>query len=217
MSAGCFAQEIGHNFGLEPVGSPHFDDPSDPGHSKDPQVIDPFAYDFVNHRTFSPYPSNRFIGDVMNNSGGGAWQGAELVMFNQYDWEHVRAELMKVGSTGTDVNPCLEDPCGPTKKILPRSPAQIHQLIGSRAGGPLWEWTPHGIRPIPSPRPGVRLSSVRNEGLLSALRDFERDGAEEIYIAVGEDPVGIAHRFHKFFTFEHPDFMIGGEHTGQRE
>jgi hypothetical protein len=52
----CMAQESGHNFGLEPPGSPHYNDPNDPGHSKDGPLGDPYAYDFVHHRPLAVGP-----------------------------------------------------------------------------------------------------------------------------------------------------------------
>lgn len=46
MTAPIMAQEVGHLFGLEPKDSPHIDDPINGSHSKDPQLIDHFAFDF---------------------------------------------------------------------------------------------------------------------------------------------------------------------------
>jgi hypothetical protein len=63
---------------------------------------DPFAYDFVNHRLYT-LP----VGDAMNNSGGGDWQGADRVAYNSYDWEYLRGGLdgrggfMSLRSTGS--------------------------------------------------------------------------------------------------------------------
>jgi hypothetical protein len=96
MTAPDVAQEIGHNFGLEPSTSPHYQDPADPGHSKDPFIYNQFAFDFINNRTYGPQ-----IGDTMNNTGGGAVQGADLVAFNVYDWEYLRSKLLELDSTGT--------------------------------------------------------------------------------------------------------------------
>ena len=96
MTAPDVAQEIGHNFGLEPSTSPHYQDPADPGHSKDPFIYDQFAFDFINNTTHGPQ-----IGDTMNNTGGGAFQGADLVAFNVYDWEYLRSKLLELDSTGT--------------------------------------------------------------------------------------------------------------------
>ena len=96
MTAGCFAQELGHNFGLEPAGSPHFQDPTDPGHSKDAIILDPFAFDFVLQRHYTAP-----IGDTMNNMGGGAFKGADAILFNAYDWEFMRKQFVsKPGGTG---------------------------------------------------------------------------------------------------------------------
>jgi hypothetical protein len=102
MTAGGIAQEIGHNFGLEPAGSPHFQDPQDPGHSKDPFIVDSYAFDFVNQRHYS-----RPIGDTMNNTGGGAFQGIDSVLFNAYDWEYLREGIGQLPSTGTEANTCV--------------------------------------------------------------------------------------------------------------
>src|SRR5262249_55966518 len=94
MTAPCFAQEIGHNFGLEPPDSPHFQDPADPKHSKDPLIDDPYAFDFVLNRTYAT------IGDTMNNLSGGAYKGADAVMFNAFDWEYMRQRISELQSTG---------------------------------------------------------------------------------------------------------------------
>ena len=109
MTAACFAQEIGHNFGLEPAGSPHFQDPADPGHSKDAFINNPDAFDFVRGQLFGT------LGDVMNNSGGGASQGRNAVMYNAFDWGYLRKQFMNLTSTGptlpahfsTDVAPSV--------------------------------------------------------------------------------------------------------------
>lgn len=104
MTAACFAQEIGHNFGLEPPASPHFPDPLDFGHSKDEKIGDPLAFDFVRR---VPYvdSGSRFLGDVMNNSKGGAFQGVDSVSFNTFDWNFLRDKLMALPSTGSDTHP----------------------------------------------------------------------------------------------------------------
>jgi hypothetical protein len=98
MTAPCFAQELAHNYGAEPPGSPHYQDPNDPGHSKDPVISDPYAFDFVKR---VPYTE---IGDTMNNAGNGAWLGNDKVLYNAYDWEYLRQQLVAsegAGATGT--------------------------------------------------------------------------------------------------------------------
>jgi len=106
VTAACFAQETGHNFGLEPPGSPHFQDPQDHGHSKDAKIdnSDGYAYDFVNSRYYKDnLPHGGFLGDTLNNTGGGAFQGSDSILFNSYDWEHLRQEIMKISDNYTGV------------------------------------------------------------------------------------------------------------------
>jgi hypothetical protein len=98
MTAACIAQETGHNYGLEPPGSPHYQDPIDAGHSKDAFVDDPYAFDFINRR------HDTKVGDTMNNMGGGAFQGEDNIALNAYDWEYLRQQLMAqklAGASGT--------------------------------------------------------------------------------------------------------------------
>jgi hypothetical protein len=94
MTAPCFAQETGHNYGLEPPTSPHYQDPNDPGHSKDPVITDPYAFDFVRG---VPYAQ---IGDTMNNAGNGSWMGNDAVLYNAYDWEYLRQQFIANASSG---------------------------------------------------------------------------------------------------------------------
>jgi hypothetical protein len=112
MTAPTAAQEIGHNFGLEPPTSPHFEDPRDARHSRDPLINDPLAFDFVKNAV---YP--RLIGDVMSNEfPNGRFRGSEATMYNAYDWEYVRGGidgaggLMALASTGTESLACYPPP-----------------------------------------------------------------------------------------------------------
>jgi hypothetical protein len=98
MTAPCFAQELGHNYGAEPPGSPHYQDPNDHGHSKDPVISDPYAFDFVKRVPYSQ------IGDTMNNAWTGSWLGNDKVLYNAYDWEYLRQQFLAAktaGATGT--------------------------------------------------------------------------------------------------------------------
>lgn len=108
MTAPCFAHEIGHNLGLEPPSSPHYD-PTDPGHSKEWQVDDPLAFDFLHLVSFTHRP-DRPLGDVM---GRGMHYGADGVSYNTFDWNFLRERLMTLSSTGSDTHPrstlCVPD------------------------------------------------------------------------------------------------------------
>ena len=78
FTGAILAQELGHLFGLEPRDSPHFEDPLDGLHSKDPAHSDPFAFDFYLLKAYQP-PAGAFLGDVMNNMGGGVSQGRDMI------------------------------------------------------------------------------------------------------------------------------------------
>jgi hypothetical protein len=83
--------------GLEPRTSPHFEDPLDPNHSKDPGHFDPIAFDFYLLRPYLPFvPPFGFVGDPMNGLGGGVWQGRDMVLYNAFDWEHLRQKFMQL-------------------------------------------------------------------------------------------------------------------------
>jgi hypothetical protein len=104
ISAPGIMQEIGHNFGLEPPGSPHYQDPRDPGHSKDGPLGDPYAFDFIRRRSFTPGPDG-FVGDLMNNMASGVFQGNDSTALNAYDFNYMLDQLQKLPSTGTETHP----------------------------------------------------------------------------------------------------------------
>ena len=188
MTAPCFGQEIGHNFGLEPPGSPHFQDPSDPGHSKDSHINDPFAFDFVNGRPFDPAPADHFLGDVMNNTGYGAWQGRDEVMYNAYDWEYLRQQFLQLNSTGTESNPAYTYACGPRVSPKARPPASWIDVISGQADGPLIQWGPHGIIVGPPPKPERQFAKAAIDGLLFELNELRREKVKSVYLPFADEP-----------------------------
>jgi hypothetical protein len=118
---------IGHNFGLEPANSPHSPDLADPGHSKDPFIVDPQAFDFLHNRPFKTP-----IGDAMNNSGLGAFQGGDRAAYNTFDWEFLRNQFVQqLESTGTESNPAFAPGLW-----MERGP--LLHLAGVSANGGLW-------------------------------------------------------------------------------
>ena len=97
LTADCFAEEIGHNFGLVPSASPHNDGGS---HSKDQFINDPYAFDFINRRIF-----------VTVNDAMGSLADDEAVMFSAYDWNFLQKEMVaQLQSTGTETNVCAPVP-----------------------------------------------------------------------------------------------------------
>lgn len=82
--------------GLEPSSSPHSDGG---GHSKDPYVVDPLAFDFINMVPYVLDSTSTYPGDYM----GIGWARREnAVITNAYDWDVLRSKLMDLPSTGTD-------------------------------------------------------------------------------------------------------------------
>ncbi|PSL43403.1 hypothetical protein CLV51_10892 [Chitinophaga niastensis] len=200
MTAPCFAQEIGHNFGLEPVGSPHYQDPYDPGHSKDSVVVDPFAFDFIRQTSYLPaQPPASVLGDVMNNWTTGAWQGADSVSYNAYDWEYLRQQFIQLDSTGTEKNPALNNPCDPLYAKWPHSmppepPSTYQHLIGSPADGRHWVWTNHGLQPIDPDNPVFRKPaqySAAATGLKIILEELADHKVSEVYLPMNNKPLEV--------------------------
>jgi hypothetical protein len=94
LMTGCFGQEIGHNWGLVPSCSPHWDGGA---HSKDADISTAFAYDALKN---TPYASP--LGDLMANiAGNPAWgpNGDDHSGLSSFDYEYLRGAL--VTGTGT--------------------------------------------------------------------------------------------------------------------
>jgi hypothetical protein len=95
-TASIMAQEVAHNFGCVSGASPH----SDGGwHSKDPDILDPFAFDFVLLRPYLGVPRGP-LADVMGQHLG---RGKDLVLFSAYDWEHLRKKLVELSGVSTEI------------------------------------------------------------------------------------------------------------------
>jgi hypothetical protein len=196
FTAPIMAQEVGHLFGLEPRESPHFEDPLDEKHSKDPGHFDPFAFDFY---LLKPYqiPAFGFVGDVMNNSGGGSRQGRDMVLYNAFDWEHLRKQFVKLpGVSGS-----IAAEKRPTKKQQNELIADLHKSFAgepeikvanpgralSTKQGFVWHWTHLGFQLAKGKekKTGSGLApSV--EGIRSWLEDL---GIREFHAPVGDRPL----------------------------
>ncbi len=190
FTASIMAQEVGHTFGLEPINSPHYDGGA---HSKDPLLIDPFAFDFVRLKPYSPPPpGSSFLGDVMS----WAWnQGMNSTLYNAFDWEHLRSELVQVAAlTSQEVKDrggekelleLVQRPFAKLEKIQVENPeSALYSKPGSE-----WYWTRLGFQLLESKvktnRPGTASSAA---GLFSTLRDL---GIKEIYAPVDKKPLTI--------------------------
>ena len=93
-----FSHETGHNHGLEPPSSPHFDPTGQASHSKD-EFIDPAdaaaGFDIQFNQPF-PVPTY----DIMFPTGPAPGYNPQQVSLNSWDWEFVRTQLLKSTSTG---------------------------------------------------------------------------------------------------------------------
>jgi len=197
FTGAILAQEVGHLFGLEPRDSPHFEDPLDGLHSKDPGHFDPFAFDFYRMRPYIP-PPGRFLGDVMNNFGGGVGQGSDLVLYNAFDWEHLRKKFIALpgitrsarigrGSRPKDVAAAVQAVFANEPEINVENPARS---LAARPGH-VWQWTPSGFAPL-------RTASRTSKSKSSIGRDVEDLsawlaglGVKQAYAPVADRPLSL--------------------------
>ena len=202
QTASLMAQEVGHLFGLEPRTSPHFEDPLDPDHSKDPGHFDPsFAFDFYLLRPYLPFvPPSGFLGDPMNSLAGGVWQGRDMVLYNAFDWEHLRQKFMKLPGApriGLDA-----EGKGSSKNMQKKMVTDLQTIFADdreieidnlesalySKPGYEWHWTAQGfqlVRKGGNTRSKSRLTpSV--EMIRSALRDL---GIRKAYLPVANRPL----------------------------
>ena len=199
FTGAIMAQEIGHLFGLEPKDSPHFDDPLDARHSKDPAHNDPFAFDFYLLKTYQP-PLGGFLGDVMNNMGGGLSQGSDMVLYNAFDWEHLRQKFVKL--------PGVARSAASARRSSKESPKELAATLNARYSnstlikvdnpgkalptrqGYAWHWTGRGFQPA------ARGATSKNRSALApsveGLRGWLHDrGVTEFYAPVGDRPLSM--------------------------
>jgi hypothetical protein len=189
-TAPIFAQEIAHGFGAEPKESPHFDGGY---HSKDPNIIDPFAFDFVRLVPYHPPPPGRYLGDVMSYAWG---QGRDSTLYNAYDWEHLRKRLVGLKShalkkqneteneerTVEDIHKAFAD----LQKIHPHtSESTLTSKIGFE-----WHWTRLGFQRLVEGKAREKRSGLAPsaESVLSTLREL---GVKEVYAPIDEKILGI--------------------------
>jgi hypothetical protein len=197
FTAPIMAQEIGHLFGLEPRESPHFEDPLDGLHSKDPGHYDPFAFDFYLLKPYQPPPFG-FVGDVMNNTGGGLGQGRDMVLYNAFDWEYLRKRLVRLpGNSRSSAGERR-----PSKNRRTELVAALRRVFGEETairvdnpGGALsakqgfeWHWTPLGFQSVKRPK-GKKTRSRLAPSVESVRSWLEELGIREAYAPVGDRPL----------------------------
>jgi hypothetical protein len=190
-TAPIMAQEIAHNFGCVSRDSPHVDADH---HSRDLQLIDPYAFDFFRLRPYSaapPGPQGSFIGDVMSTA---VRQGSDLTLYSAYDWEHLRRRLVQLPIPLTNSDEKESD-----KKLVEEVQTAFvgvekievehpESTLYSKPGFE-WHWTHIGFQPLiegktKRNRPGLALSA---ESVLYALREL---GIKEVYAPMEGKPLG---------------------------
>jgi F5/8 type C domain len=183
FTSAIMAQEVGHTFGLEPSDSPHYDGG---GHSKDPFLIDPFAFDFVRLAPYNPPQPGFFLGDVMSWAWG---QGMNYTLYNAFDWERLRQELVKISGLQSSRRQRLAD-------VLKQPFAKLEKIQVQRPESALyskpkfeWHWTDTGFRLL------ERTEKTRKSGLApsaeSVFSSLKELGAKEIYAPVNGKPFTI--------------------------
>jgi hypothetical protein len=197
MTGSIIGQEVGHLFGLEPKESPHFEDPLDGLHSKDPVLTDPFAFDFYLLKHYQPGPG-AFLGDVMNGLGGGVWQGRDMSLYNAFDWEYLRKKLVRLPGVAArsiveakrpskaherKVVAALDTMFADENEIDVRNP---QKTLPSRDGY-TWHWTSRGFQPVKEDekKTGPRLSP-HAEAIRTSLEGL---GIRQAYAPVADRPL----------------------------
>jgi len=212
-TASVMAQEVGHIFGLEPAASPYSDGG---GHSRNRAVIDPFAFDFLLLKPYRPVGGD-FIGDVM---GVGWHQGKDMVLFNAFDWEHLRKRLVQLPSLSG-----LAEKKRPAKnqqaevvdelneifaKVPEMKVADPGKALPSRKGV-RWHWTDLGFEPVNSGennKARARLSPSA-EAILTWLEDL---GVPEVYAPIDGRSLHLVINPNTATSLPERDFGVSG-HT----
>ena len=190
LTASIMAQEVGHTFSLVSKTSPHYDGT---GHSKDPMLIDPFAFDFVRLRPYFPPEGATYLADVMSN----AWdQGKDSTLFSAFDWEFLRPQLVRLSEMDSEnlngtkgmksIEENIEEPFAKMQKIYTEDP---ESTLSSKTGFD-WYWTDVGFQCFPKEKLGKISSGTRVsvKTFVSCLKDL---GIKEVYTPVDGEPLGI--------------------------
>jgi len=214
FTGSILAQEIGHLFGLEPRESPHFEDPLDGLHSKDPAHSDPFAFDFYLLKPYQP-PPNGFLGDVMNNFGGGVGQGRDMVLYNAFDWEYLRQKLVKLPGVARSSAGARRSAREQQKQAVATLNAVFSGETAIKVDNPgkalparkgfAWHWTARGFQPAArgSGKKDRSQLAPSVEGVRSWLDDL---GITEFYAPVGDRPLRMVINPNAHVTLDHKEF-----------
>lgn len=93
-----FCHETGHNHGLEPKQSPHFDPTGQASHSKDLTIDLVDAGQGFDIEFNQPFPTPVY--DVMYPTGPAPGYQPQQISMNSWDWEYLRNQILQSNSTG---------------------------------------------------------------------------------------------------------------------
>jgi hypothetical protein len=188
-TASLMAHEVGHSFGCVSGLSPHFDGG---WHSKDLDLLDPYAFDFLLLRPYITVPRGP-LADVMGQHYG---RGKDLTLFSDYDWEHLRQRLVEISALASE----NLDQSGRKKKLVEEVQTafvglqKIHvedpeSTLSSKPGFE-WHWTRMGFQRLIEGKPNGNRSGLAwsAESIIFALKQL---GIKEVYAPIDGKPLSI--------------------------
>jgi hypothetical protein len=189
-TASIMAQEVGHNFGCVSGFSPHSDGN---WHSKDPEILEPAAstaFDFVLLRPYLGIPRGP-VADVM----GGYWgRGKDLVLFNEYDWEHLRIKLLAPPGIASEIE--NEKELKAQKKMTDdletafadqKIEVENHERFLPLKPDLKWHWTRSGFQLLKK----GQLASYDPTSIEMIFSTLEKLGIKEVYAPIYGKPFPI--------------------------
>jgi hypothetical protein len=192
-----FSHETGHNHGLEPKTSPHFDPTGQAAHSKELTIDGSDTTNSFDIELNHSFPSTTY--DIMFPSGPSPGYNADQVSLNSWDWEFVRQQLMKRTSTGPH-EPFINwqalgghDLNGYPTAIRNRDGRlEIFVIGGDNAVYHIWETSPGGAWHPWSSLGGHDLggSIIATSAIDGRLQIFVRGGDGKIYSRAQSAPNG---------------------------
>jgi hypothetical protein len=192
-----FCHETGHNHGLEPPTSPHFDPTRQKSHSKDEHIDPADAAGGFDIQFNAPFPQTVF--DVMFPTGPNPGNPHNQLSMNSWDWEYLRTQIVKSNSTGPH-GPALSWSnlgghnlsTGPAAILNQDGRMEVFVLGGDRALYHIWENMPGGDWHAWDTLQGNGLTGpvVSAANADGSLLVFVRGGDGQIYARAQTQPNG---------------------------
>jgi hypothetical protein len=136
----------------------------------------------------------------MNNTGGGVAQGRDMVLYNAFDWEHLRRKFMRL--PGAPRSSLEAERKGSSKNMQKQMVTDLHAILSGNPEiqvedlesvlyskpGHEWHWTALGFQLAGKSKDSISRSrlSPSVENIRSAIREL---GIREAYFPVGGQPL----------------------------